>query len=117
MTDKKDKKGTINGVNKAGSAKGVKATESISEIDKVREATAVQGVSGISGIRGTSGVGAIRFDQRDKLYTMISQEADKLAAQGIIPKSQREVVEKAVQMAIDAALVEDDAEGQNKKKS
>jgi uncharacterized membrane protein YheB (UPF0754 family) len=37
---------------------------------------------------------------------MVSQEAEKLAAQGLIPKNQREVVEKAVQMVIDAALVE-----------
>jgi hypothetical protein len=48
---------------------------------------------------------------------MVSQEAEKLAAQGIIPKSQREVVEKAVQMVIDAALVEAAEEDANKKKS
>jgi hypothetical protein len=37
---------------------------------------------------------------------MVAEEAQKLAAQGIIPKNQREVVEKAVQMVIDAALLD-----------
>jgi hypothetical protein len=40
--------------------------------------------------------------------TLVSEEAEKLAKQGIIPKSQREVVEQAVKMVIDASLIEGD---------
>jgi hypothetical protein len=37
---------------------------------------------------------------------MVTEEAEKLAAQGLIPKSQRAVVEQAVKMIIDSTLLE-----------
>ncbi|MFN4896464.1 MAG: hypothetical protein ACK5GN_02210 [Pseudomonadota bacterium] len=117
MAGKKDDTDGIGKVSKTGATKGVKATEAVSEVDRVKGADAVKGVSAISRVQATSGISSIRFEQREKLLSMVSQEAEKLAAQGIIPKSQREVVEKAVQMVIDAALVEAAEEDANKKKS
>jgi hypothetical protein len=38
--------------------------------------------------------------------SIVSEEAAKLAAQGVIPASQREIVEQAVKMVIDASLEE-----------
>jgi len=117
MADKKDDKDTIGRVTRTGATKGVKATEAVSEVERVKGADAVKGVTAVSGVRGTTGVTGIRFEQREKLLSMVSQEAEKLAAQGIIPKNQREVIEKAVQMVIDAALVENSDTDPAKKKS
>lgn len=115
MSRKKDTD-EIKRVSATDGTKGIKATETVSEIEKVKGASAVKGVSAVSGVRQASGVNSIRFEQRDKLLSLISEEAEKLAAQGIIPKNQREVVEKAVQMVIDAALVEHDDDDDQKKK-
>jgi hypothetical protein len=116
MSRKKDTDG-IKGVSASDATKGVKATHSVSEVEKVKGASAVKGVSGVSSVKQSSGVGSIRFEQREKLFSMIAEEAQKLAAQGIIPKNQREVVEKAVQMVIDAALLDhQDNDGHKNKK-
>ena len=114
MTRKKDKDEGIR-VSGTSSTKGVKATTGIGEVDKIAGASAVKGVSGVQGVKSTTGVSSIRFEQREKLFSMISEEATKLAAQGIIPKNQREVVEKAVQMVIDAALLDQDNSDKQKK--
>jgi hypothetical protein len=116
MARKKDNDG-IKRITGTGSTKGVQRTEGVSEVDKIEKTSGIQKVSGVSKVSETSKVSAIRLEQRDKLFSMISEEAQKLAAQGIIPKSQREVVEKAVQMVIDAALIDESAEnpGKNKK--
>lgn len=116
MAGKKDDNDTVGRITKTGGTKGVKATEAISEVEKVKGADAVKGVAAVSGVRGATGVTGIRFEQREKLLSMVSQEAEKLAAQGIIPKSQKEIVEKAVQMVIDAALVDTTNEAADKKK-
>ena len=105
MTKKKDDK-KIGAVGSSQSTKGVKATENVSEVDKVKGAASVRGVSGVSRVSGTGPLGAITLEQRERLMTLVSEEAEKLAAQGVIPKSQREIVEQAVKMVIDASLIE-----------
>ena len=117
MAGKKDDKDGVGKISRTGATKGVKATEAVSEVERIKGTEAIKGVSAISRVQATTGVNSIRFDQREKLLSMVSQEAEKLAAQGLIPKSQREVVEKAVQMVIDAALVEKTDEESGKKKS
>jgi hypothetical protein len=116
MTRKKDSD-SIKRISGTGSTKGVQRTEGVSEVEKVEKTAGVKKVSGVSKVSEASKVSAIRFEQRYKLFSMISEEAQKLAAQGIIPNSQREVVEKAVQMVIDAALLDESADspGKNKK--
>lgn len=105
MTKKKDDK-KVGAVGSSESTKGVKSTESVSEVDKVKGAGAVKGVAGVSGISRTGALGAITLEQRDKLLSLVSEEAEKLARQGVIPKSQREIVEQAVKMVIDASIIE-----------
>ena len=41
---------------------------------------------------------------------IVTEEAAKLAAQGVIPNSQCEIVEQAVKMVIDATLIESSEE-------
>jgi hypothetical protein len=113
MSRKKDDK-TIQGITGGSATKGVKATSSVSEVEKVKGASAIRSVSAVSGVRGSSGVSSISFEQREKLLTMVTEEAEKLAAQGLIPKNQRDVVEQAVRMIIDSALIEPAADKDKK---
>jgi hypothetical protein len=113
MTKKKDTNG-VDGISSSGATKGVKATDSVSSVDKVKATQSIRGVSGVTGVRSTSGVSSISFEQREKLLGMVTEEAEKLAAQGLIPKSQRQVVEQAVKMIIDSTLIEPSTEKDKK---
>jgi 3-hydroxyacyl-CoA dehydrogenase len=44
--------------------------------------------------------------EKPRTEAQIKEEAAKLAAQGVIPNNQREIVEQAVKMVIDASLEE-----------
>jgi len=105
MGNKEDDK-KVGAIGTSGATKGVKATESLSEVDKVKGASAVKGVSEVSGVGRSGAIGAVSIEQRDKLMAIVTEEAEKLAAQGVLSKSQRDVVEQAVKMAIDASLIE-----------
>lgn len=107
----KDNDKKVSGVTSSSSTKGVKATESVSEVGKVKEAAAVKGVAGVAGVGKAGALGSVSFEQRAKLMSIVSEETERLIAQGVIPKSQRDVVEQAVKMVIDASLLEptDDA--------
>lgn len=103
---KKDDDNKVGAIGSSRSAQGVRATESVSEVDKVKAAGAVRGVTNVSGVGKAGAIGAMTFEQRERLLSIVSQEAEKLAGQGMIPKGQREIVEQAVKMVIDAALIE-----------
>lgn len=116
MAGKNDDKDGVGKISRTGATTGVKATEAVSEVERIKGTEAIKGVSGVSRVKATAGVTGIRFEQREKLLSMVSQEAEKLAAQGLIPTGQREVVEKAVQMVIDAALVDQEEDQSGKKR-
>lgn len=96
----------IKKVGETKSTNKVKSTEAVSDVEKVKGASAVSRVAGVSGVGAAAGVGRITLETRDKLMSMVTEEAAKLAAQGIIPKGQREVVEQAVRMVIEASLAD-----------
>ena len=77
MTKKKNGSDEIGRIAGAGSTKGIKGTESVSEVDHVKEATAIRGISGVTSVNQAGGVNSIKFEQRDKLLAMISEEANK----------------------------------------
>ena len=98
----------------------------VSTVGSTTEASSVQGtegVSSISGIRATSGIQGIgsagalgrrratrlmTAAERQQLFNMINEEADKLASEGILPKKQKDAVSQAVKMAVDAGIVDND---------
>jgi uncharacterized protein (UPF0254 family) len=104
--DDKDKEKKVDKVGASDATKRVKSTEAVSEVDKVKGTYAVSKVSAVSGVGAASGIGKISLEQREKYMGMITEEAAKLTAEGVIPKSQKEVVEQAVKMFIDASLIE-----------
>jgi hypothetical protein len=116
MSRKKDGD-EIKRVSASDSTKRVKATDSVSEVERVTGTKSVSGVSGVSRVKQTSGVNSISFEQREKLFSMVQEEAQKLAAQGIIPPNQREIVERSVKMILDGVLLDplDEGAAKNKK--
>jgi hypothetical protein len=106
MGDDKNKDKKVGKVGASDSTKGVKKTDAVTDVDKVKATSAVGKVTGVSGVGAAGAIGRITLEQRDKLMGIVSEEAAKLAAQGVIPASQREIVEQAVKMVIDASLEE-----------
>ena len=47
---------------------------------------------------------------KDELFSLISEEADKIFGPDGLPESQRETVENAVKMAVDSTLLEENEE-------
>lgn len=106
MGNDKNKDKKVGKVGASDSTKGVKKTEAVSDVDKVKATSAVGRVAGVTGVGAAGAIGRITLEQREKLMGIVSEEAAKLAAQGVIPASQREIVEQAVKMVIDASLEE-----------
>lgn len=109
-SDKKEKVGEVKSTSRARS---VARTEQVEGVEQVESTSAVLGVGGVKGIGKTGSVKALSIDQRDRILSLITEEADRLAKEGAIPKSQRAVVEQAVKMVIDAAML--DMDGNPKK--
>lgn len=89
----------------------VTPTDAIRSIDAVRPTSGVEGVNRIGSIASTDPMGrALTRAQRDRLMGMVKEEADKLFATGMIPSSQREVIKRAVMMAIDSTIIVEETE-------
>lgn len=46
--------------------------------------------------------------EREMLFKLIEEEAEKLAAEGLIPAAKKPVVKEAVKLTVDASLIEDE---------
>lgn len=114
MAKKSDDKNQIGKVDRTTRAKGVSQTESVDEVHGVSKTSSVSGVNKVGAVERTGNNLAISLAQKDRLLRIVGEEAEKLAKQGMIPPSQRSIVEKAVKMVIDAAAIEDDARSKKK---
>lgn len=101
-----DKK--IGGVKSTTETGAVEGTESVGGVGGVKATAPVSGVKRSGGIGASRLTGSMSAAEREQLFRMITEEADKLAAEGGIPKKRREVVEKAVRMAVEAGIVIED---------
>lgn len=113
MVDKigdNDGKKKVGEVSKSTSTKEVQKSQAIQNVDKTSSVGNVGGVGSVGAIgkRGTTRL--MSFNEREELFKMISQEADKLFSKSGLPPEQREAIEEAVKMTIDASLTEDDKE-------
>lgn len=83
--------------------KGVGGIKSVGNVGAVRGTKAISGALKVGGVMSSA--------QKKQLLLMVEEEADKMFNEGILPKSQREVVKSAVMMALEAAiLVEEETE-------
>lgn len=94
--------------------KGIGATTRASEVEKLKEVERVKAAGAVSGVKGAGAIASRRATtimtaaEREKFFRMIEEEADKLASEGAIPKRDKAVVSKAVKMAIDSGVLEED---------
>lgn len=96
-------------VKKIGGPKGPKVHSSTavttSKVDSVKSVSKTSGISSASAI-GSAG-GKITPAQREAIFEIVQEEADKLFKSGAIAPEKRKQVEDAVKMAIDAGILDE----------
>ena len=80
----------------------------VSGISSVKATAGIGAVGGTSGINKRRGTRVMTLAEREQLFEMINEEADKLFGQGSPLASQKDVLKKAVKMAVDSGLIEDE---------
>ena len=109
MTDGiKGKKDRIGGVSGTGSSSGVDRTASVGDVQEVKKTGEVQGLQRSQQVGNRRTTRLMSAAEREKLFQMINEEAEKLFGENGLPKEQREIVENAVKMAIDASILDDE---------
>lgn len=103
----------IGGVESSKKAQEIRKTESIANVDSVKAATGVGSVQGSGGInsnrKATRTMSAL---EREQLLRLVDDEADKLFKSGAIAGANKELITKAVKMAVDSSIVlESDLDG------
>lgn len=115
-------------VDKIGGKKvsNVSSTKEAASVDRTSALSGVGEVAPTAGVGGVRGVGAVAGkrratrvmskEERDHLFKLIREEADRLVEEGALPESQREVVKGAVLMAVESGILVDEGNEKPKKK-
>lgn len=111
-----NKKGKVGGIRSTTTTQSVEKTTAVGDVEKVEKAKAVTSVRGAGAVGKAGRVGTLTLAQRQVLFQMIDEESEKLFGKSNLPLEHRKIVETAVKMAVDTALVDDDAEKEGKKK-
>lgn len=99
-----DKKiGSVQSTNEAARVKGA---ETVGNVEKVKGATAIGGIGSVGGISNRKPTKVMTLAEREQLFQMINEEADKLFKD--MPEDKRKIVSEAVKMAVDSGLVEEE---------
>lgn len=106
-------------VSNVSSTKEAASVDRASALSGVSEVTATSGVSGVGGIGAVAGkrraTRVMSKEERDHLFRLIREEADRLVEEGALPESQREVVKGAVLMAVESGILVNEDEKPKKK--
>lgn len=116
----KDRK-SISKIQGTKSSQNIEKTQSISDINKVEK---VKGTEAVGRVKATEAVGAVKGagaisgnttsivgisrEQRARILAIVEEEAEKMAKDGIISQSKKDIVKKSVSMAVDAAIILDE---------
>ena len=95
----------ISGVQSTDSAKRIGSLEGIDSVDRVKATTAVSGVGQIGAVRKSQGTRIMSAAERDQMFSLIQEEADKLLKD--MPEERKKVVADAVKMAIDVGSLDE----------
>jgi hypothetical protein len=112
-----DKK--ISGVKAATKASSLQETGSVSNVQSVKRTAGVGGVQATGGVAKRGATRAMTYAERQEFLRLIDEEADKMAAAGILPASKKEILKSAVRMTVQASEIdasETAQESQSKKK-
>lgn len=117
--NKKSISGKIGGIDSS------KKTQEVQKAANVAQVQSVKATSGVSSVRGAGGIDQRRkatrvmsAQEREQLLRMVDDEAEKLFKSGVIPNANKEMITKAVKMAVDSSIVlENDVEKTEEKSS
>ena len=101
----------VGGIRGTGSSERIERAGAVSEVEKAEKTGAVSGVRSVGSAGRTRAAGALTSERREVIHQMIREEADKLFGKGPLSGKSRSVIETAVKMAIDAAIVNEEADG------
>lgn len=111
---KKSDDGKIGAVKGTTGTKGVQGAEEVGSVSGVKPASAVGGVRGAGAVKRRP-TRLMSSAERDNLFRMIDEEADKLFADSNISEEKKQVLKSAVRMAVDAGIpVEDEEKKEDK---
>ena len=115
--DNKKKQSSISGVSRTSQTSQVDKTTGVDAVGAVKATSAVDGVGRAGRVDSTRQATRLMSNtERQALLSLIREEAEKMAAEGVLPQSTRAVAEEAVVMAVDAGLLtaeEDETEPTN----
>jgi hypothetical protein len=103
-----DKKGKIGGIKGTGGARGVEKASQVSEVQEVQKTDSVSGASKTGAVGRRKLTRTMTASERDALFQMIDEEAEKLFGKSGMSEETREVVQQAVKMAVDASTVDEE---------
>jgi hypothetical protein len=89
-------------------ASEIERTGAVDEVTAIKSATAVGAVGKSGGVGKRSGTRSMTLAERQQLFSMINEEADKIFAEGTPLAKQKDMLKQAVKMAVDAGIVDDD---------
>jgi hypothetical protein len=110
-----DKK--VGGVDSTRQTGSVKETGTVSQVGSVKATTGVGGVGGVGAVGKRRPTRTMTLQEREELFRMIDEEAEKMLKNGLLPPEKRAAVQSAVKMAVDAGIADEDGDSEGKKKS
>jgi uncharacterized protein with beta-barrel porin domain len=101
----------------SGKGPSIKGTTAAIEPSKAVKTSKVKTVGNIAKTAEKQGAKRVKSSEhaitkadRERLFALVSEEAEQLVKKKAIPKKKKETVEKAVKMAIDSAISDDEEE-------
>lgn len=107
MSDSKKK--NVSGISSVDSAKRTEEVEKathVSEVSGVQKTSSVGRVSGIETVEGRKATRIMTFAEREQIFKMINEEADKIFPHSSDEK--KKMLTEAVKMAIDSSLLDEE---------
>ena len=86
-------------------AQAVDETQSIDKVQAVGATKSVGALRGTQGISKGRGTHVMTLEEREQLLRTIDEEAAKMFGPGALPMRKKDVITKAVKMAIDSGLL------------
>ena len=108
--DKKNKIGDkkIGRVDVTKQTADIEKTGAVDQVSSVKGASSIGSVGRAGGISKRGGTRTMTLAEREQLFSIINEEADKLFSDGSPLAGQKNMLKKAVEMAVDSGLVDDD---------
>ncbi|MCS6893614.1 MAG: hypothetical protein NZO16_03495 [Deltaproteobacteria bacterium] len=81
----------------------------VEKVSKIKRAEAINPIDRVSRVEKTQRVRqptlALSPEKRAELFKLIEEEAKKLSENGLIPETDRDVITKAVEYALESSLI------------